>query len=527
VIGRLHPELSPELLSAKAEQMLTMFGYSSPPADHSGLYWFDRAYLDARAAHGNTAQSWQGVENARPGPLLFGYRGGEQTLVAWHYAQMIFTPSDVGLVRRDDPPLNRPGMTRVTLDRHGRLTEFVGVPPDKDDADVTHVFDWSTALAAAGFDVANLQAGKSVWTAPTDSDSKQAWDGVFADQPDVTFHIEAAAYRGKPVWFAALGPWYQPREPDIPIPNGVSWLIWMTLVIGMATMIVLITMARRNLRLGRGDRKGAFRLAIVTYVSLLAALVLRADHATSIVEEISLLMNINVQAAFFGLDIWLVYIAFEPYARRRWPRMMISWSRLLAGRLRDPMVGRDLLLGVLGGIAMVLLVHLSIVVPSGLGHTQGPPFARTITTLTSNRHVFFFFLEPSFDCVAFGVGTLAFMFLFLRILRLPLLMHLAAFPFFGLILSGFYLLALSPENVLFAAIWYLLLIRVGVLAASASVYVMQVLMVMPLTLDLHVWYAERTLITFGVLGALLVYAFYTSLGAKSPFGSTFLEHDGA
>src|SRR5438270_11082698 len=31
VIGRLNPELSPELLSAKAEQVLTLFGYPSPP----------------------------------------------------------------------------------------------------------------------------------------------------------------------------------------------------------------------------------------------------------------------------------------------------------------------------------------------------------------------------------------------------------------------------------------------------------------------------------------------------------------
>jgi len=527
VIGRLRPELSPELLNAKAEQMLTLFGYPSPPVDHTGLYWFDRAYLKARAAHGNTVQSWQGVENARPGPLLFAYRGGQQTLVARHYAQMILAPADIGLVRPDDPPLNQPGMTRVTLDRHGRLTEFIGVPPDRQDANATHAFDWNLALGAAGFDAAHLQPGKSAWTAPVDSDFKQTWDGVYADQPDVTFHIEAAAYRGEPVWFAVLGPWYQPREPDMQIPGGLSWLLWMSLVIGSTALVVLVAMARRNLRGGRSDRKGAMRLAVVMYASLAVALLVRADHATSIVDEIPLLMNINVQSAFFGFDIWLVYIAVEPYARRRWPQLMISWSRLLTGRLRDPMVGRDLLLGVSGGIAMILVVHLSIVLPSALGHTQAPPFSQTITPLTANRHLYFFFLIPMYECFAFGVGALAFMFLFLRILRLPLLMHLAAFTFLGLILTGLNLPAFSPEYVLFAAIWYLLLIRVGVLAASASVYVMQILLVMPLTLDMHAWYAERTLIAYGLLGALLLYAFYISLGGKSPFGATFSEHDDA
>ena len=524
VIGRLHPELSPELLSAKAEQVLTTFGYPSPPADHAGLYWFDHAYLDARASHGNTAQSWQGIEKARPGPLLFVYRGGQQTLVAKQYAQMIFAPADIGLVRPDDPPLNLPGMTQVTLDRHGRLVEFVGVPADKDDTDATRSFDWSAALAAAGLDAARLRPGKPRWTAPVDSDLKQAWDGAYADQPDVAFHIEAAAYRGKPVWFAVLGPWYQPREPNLPLSGALNPVVWATLFLGLAMMMALVAMARRNLRLGRGDRKGAVRLAIVTFVGLAIALLVRADHATAIFEEVPLLMNVFVQAAFFGVDIWLIYVAFEPFGRRRWPHLMISWSRLLAGRLHDPMVGRDLLLGVLGGISMVLLIHLPIALPSGLGHVQQPPIAQTITTLTANHHLVFFFLESEYESVVFGIGALAFLFLVLRVLRILLLAHLATFAFFGLAIAAGTLISFSPEHMLLAVVWYLLLIRAGVLAASAAVYVMQVLIVMPLTLDMHAWYAERTVIVFGILGALLIWAFWISLGGKSPF-SALLDHD--
>jgi serine/threonine-protein kinase len=527
VIGRLQPELSPELLSAKAEQVLTLFGYPSPPVDRAGLFWFDHAYLDARAAHGNTAQSWQGIEKAHPGPLLFVYRGGQQTLVAKQYAQMIFSPADVGLVRPDDPPLSLPGMTRVTLDRHGRLVAFVGVPPDKEDTVATRSFDWSAALAAAGLDASRLRPGKPRWTAPTDSDSKQAWDGAYADQPDVTFHIEAAAYRGKPVWFAVLGPWYRPRAPDLPPSGALNPVWWVTLVLGTAIMIVLIAMARRNLYLGRGDRKGAVRLAVIMYAGLSIALLVRADHATSIVDEIPLLMNVFVQAAFFGLDIWLIYVAFEPFGRRRWPHLMISWSRLLAGRLRDPMVGRDLLLGVLGGIVMVLLIHMPIALPSGLGHVQPPPIAQTITTLTANHHMVFFFLESFYESLVFGIGVLAFLFLAIRFLRIPLLAHLVTFAFFGLLIVLTTLTTSSPEYMLLVVVWYWLLMRVGVLAASVAVYVMQVLLVMPLTLDMHAWYAERTVIVFGVVGALLVYAFWISLGGKSPFGTAFLDHDSA
>ena len=525
VIGRLHPDRSPEMLAARAEQVLTAFGYPSPPADHAGFFVFDQTYLSARASHG-TGQSWQGIEKARPGPLLFVYRGGQQALVATQYAQMMFAPADVGRVAAGDPPLNLPGMTRVTLDRQGRLTEFVAVPPDKEDSDATRNFDWSTALGAAGLDATQLRPGKPRWTAPVDSDAKRAWDGSYADQADVSFHIEAAAFRGKPVWFAVLGGWYQPHAPELPPPSGLSGVIWTTLVIGSAMMVALVAMARRNLRLGRSDRKGAVRLAVITYFGLATALLVRADHTASLVDEVALVMNIGVQAGFFGLDVWLIYIAFEPFGRRRWPQLMISWSRLLAGRLRDPMVGRDLLLGMLGGITMVLVIQLSIALPSGFMHTQLPPIARTITTLTSNRHLVFFFLDATYECFVLGIGALALMFLFERVLRVHLLAHLASFAFFGLIVTAGNLATASPEGLLFAAIWYLLLIRVGVLAASTAIYVMQVLLVLPLTLDMHVWYAERTLIAFGLLGALLVYAFWISLGGKSPVAMAFLDHDG-
>jgi serine/threonine-protein kinase len=524
LIGRLKPELSPEMLSAKAEQILGLFGYRTPPADRAGLYWFDRAFLKAHAS-GADASNWQGIEAARPGPLLFVYRGGEQPLIAMQYAQMIFSPSEVGLVRPDDPPLSVAGMTRVMMDRHGRLTEFVGVPPVADDSEAP-TYDWSIALGAAGLDVSQLRPAKARWAAPVDSDFKQAWDGAYADQPDVTFHVEAASWHGKPVWFAVMGPWYQPpRSPtfaDVP-----GWIVWATLVIACAMTLAFVTMARRNLRLGRGDGRGAGRIAMIMFAGLSGALLLRADHTASIADEVALLMNIFVQSVFFAVDVWVIYVAFEPYARRRWPQLIISWSRLLDGRLRDPLVARDLLLGMLGGIVMVLVVHLSIVLPTGLGHQQSAPLAQFTTTLTANRHLGFFFLQPAYEGFAVGFGALASMFLFLRILRFPLLAHVVTFVCIGLAIGGA-TQPVSPELMLLnVAIWYFLLIRVGILAASTSVYVYAVLPAIPLTLDVHAWYVERTFIAFALFGALLVYAFHASLAGKSAFGTFLLDRDEA
>ncbi len=52
-------------------------------------------------------------------------------------------------------------------------------------------------------------------------------------------------------------------------------------------------------------------------------------------------------ALFISGVTWMLYMAVEPWVRRHWPKTMISWSRLLSGQARDPLVGRDILFGVI------------------------------------------------------------------------------------------------------------------------------------------------------------------------------------
>lgn len=48
----------------------------------------------------------------------------------------------------------------------------------------------------------------------------------------------------------------------------------------------------------------------------------------------------------------------EPWVRRHWPKTIISWSRLLSGQARDPLVGRDILFGVLLGVVWILIFQI-------------------------------------------------------------------------------------------------------------------------------------------------------------------------
>ena len=59
-------------------------------------------------------------------------------------------------------------------------------------------------------------------------------------------------------------------------------------------------------------------------------------------------------ALLVACTVWVLYVALEPHARRLWPTSMFGWARLLDGRLKDPLIGRDVLIGGLFGTAHYL-----------------------------------------------------------------------------------------------------------------------------------------------------------------------------
>ena len=53
--------------------------------------------------------------------------------------------------------------------------------------------------------------------------------------------------------------------------------------------------------------------------------------------------------------MWLIYLALEPFVRRSWPTMLVGWSRVLGGRVRDAVVGRELLIGCAVGVTTTVI----------------------------------------------------------------------------------------------------------------------------------------------------------------------------
>jgi len=112
--------------------------------------------------------------------------------------------------------------------------------------------------------------------------------------------------------------------------------------------------ARRNYRTDRGDRKSALRFAAIVGCLFLSYNLLAAHYTGTRFDW----KPFNYRLAtglWVGAVTWVLYMAIEPIARKLYPESLISWTRLLGGSFRDPLVGRDLLLGMLCGGSLYLL----------------------------------------------------------------------------------------------------------------------------------------------------------------------------
>src|SRR5205085_9544998 len=227
-------------------------------------------------------------------------------------------------------------------------------------------FDWKPLLSAAGLDPSALHSTEPQWNSLAVFDARAAWTGTWqgSGRP---LRVEAAAWHGKPVYFEMIGPWtrpgrMQPEERTGPQKAGdVISICVLILVLGGA-----VWLARWNHVRGRGDRQGAFRLAVLVFCAQIA-LWLTRSHLVPDLSTFGLFIIASSSGLFISGFIWVLYVALEPYVRRHWPQALISWTRILGGRIRDPLVGRDVLFGTVLGVVWCVIFILNHLVLARLG----------------------------------------------------------------------------------------------------------------------------------------------------------------
>jgi serine/threonine-protein kinase len=497
------PTVKPrDVLIERAQEIIAEAGYPSKPRDIAFGFFSVSSFLQY-IQEDNSGVRRKMLDKINP--VFFWYRQSPQVL------EHLFAP-DGQLVTPSNPSMTLSGEVLLTLDTEGNLRTFQTIPPQEDTPTMApQVPEWSLLFGAAGLD-------PTKWT-PTEpqrlpfyyADSRAAWTGSLPVAPDSPMRIEAAAYRGKPVSFEIIGPWsYPPRVLRPPTMDQMVVAAGFALII--TTLIIgALFFARQNLRLGRGDRRGATRLAIFTFSSWMIAWLFSEHHVAALTEGRLVLENL-AWSLFLAGFIWFLYIALEPFARRRWPQVLVSWTRVLSGQLADPLVGRDILIGCATGTGMNCLGQLASVVPQWFGHPM--PTSDTSLLLLANAGSAIRYLN-GIGAVNDAMGSLFLLFLLRTLLRSERLAAAVLCVLLGL-LFGFAIagspLIGGPFFMLATALYLFVLIRFGLLAAGVAFYMVIVLSSFPMTLHTSAWYSNLGFAGLAVILAFTAYGFKVSLG---------------
>jgi serine/threonine-protein kinase len=494
----------PEVLSEKAREIAQTAGY--PNRGSSSAYGFVYRFANLRYLLSHFRdRAPQFLAANQPAVVAFWYRSSPRPLAPREL-------SDITRVSQDDPPLDLPGMLSIRLDTAGRLVGFTAVPPQLEESKGPWPApDWSALFSAAGLDPARFTPSEPEWTPPVMADARSSWTGAYPEAPDIRVRIEAASFHGKPVNFTQI-------LPDVePFPEGRSAGDLVYLVIELIIVVGSFPFARYNLRLGRGDTRAATRLALFGFTMGFAAWLIGGAHVAG-EGEADLFFRALMRWMFEGVLLGVMYLSFEPFVRRKWPQTIISWSRILTGGLRDPLVGRDIVLGAAIGV----LLGLIQVVGTLSYHSLHIPAVRTsaaLVTLTSPRFAAGEFLFLAVDALFRSLGILFLIFLFRTLLRKQwLAAGVVTVALAGILAANAkYPLIEWPLNILFFGVMVFALMRFGLLVLSVAMFVVLLFVSFPIGAAVSVWYFGTGAFVLMVILAMSLYGVRMALAGQPLF----------
>lgn len=514
----------PDVLVDRARDLAAAFGYGDPGlrADWDGGYIADGGYLQYLAARGTPPDRFAAVASAQPPAVKFWYRQSPRPLLP----RAAFTRTEP--VSPFNPPPVQRRMVGLELSADGKLVRFYAVAPAwsapaaaaSSSAPATAPAparpDYAAALRETGLPAETLRPVEPRYAPTLPYDDRAAWEGTLPGS-GLPARVEAAGHQGKLVYLAVTPPWewpeyLPPRQSEL---RDVLAAAFQLLVLAGTSVLIWMNFAQR-----RGDPRGAIKVAM--FVGL-------ADLLTWVVASSRLPVPAAVvfgqffQAFAFSLLLgslaWALYMGLEPYIRRRSPYRLVSWSRLLEGRLRDPLVGRDLLLGLACGATATIAV-VALQETAGRLFPAPVPSSSHIGTIGSSRLVW---AVLSWYLLAAIIGAMMFLILPL-ILQAVLRSWYLAIGVFWLFIAAFVGTSgseWSGMNLLGAAIAFgvclLALYRYGVVAGTAAIFTVNTLANVPQAADWTAWYATPGLLSAAVLALIALAAFYLALGNRPLF----------
>jgi hypothetical protein len=505
-LPNLAPTLSPRVLAARAHDIIQSLGYPHPPEDSA--YWFTRknSYL-AQVLDRNAPFSANEGDSHRP--LRFVYRESPAQLV----------PANIfGLVLYRDPPAEVGGMLDINLDTHGRLVRFCAIPVRRESTAASSVPtpDWGPLVRHAGLRPDALSPVAPIGIPPVPYDVLVEWK-VLENASDR--RVTAAAFAGSPVYFDVDSASETPASPsgDPPTMSRLTTDPTVLFASAAVALVCAVLIARHHALRGQADKRGASRLALYFFIINVMTTVLLPDHLTHFGEEYFLLAKLLAWGLYWCASAAVLYLAFEPFVRRKWPAMLIGWNRIMTGLVRDPVVGRDVIVGSVAGTSMVCIMWLVYAEGSWLNLHAIPPLRPALESFRDPRHFAVHVMFLHTGTLAFGLAGLFALAGFDRLLRAKwlgraawLILFLAvAWP--GLVWGSDWRLALQI-GIAQAMIAGPVLWRFGPVAFAAMLFTRDMLTRTPAALDFSAWYSNRALLSLAIVLAIGLYAARVAAG---------------
>ena len=519
ITAKIPMEKSVDTLEDRAREILASLGSTEKPVDTARGFIGLGDYIQYVLRTDRSANRWDGLSNPYFPTLRFWYRTSPRQLEP---AGVVWRPGF------DDPPLNITNMQLVVTDIAGHLTQFTRVPPQREDPqapDATPAeMNWSLFFQAAGLDMSTFKPVPSTWVPNTYANDRRAWEGPMPGRPDITLHADAASYRGQPAFFQIAGPWSRTQRQTQDAQQGRALIRFLLFLLVFGISIGTCVLAWRNYKTGRGDRRGAARLAVGWLIFYFAAWLIGARFWLEPLTEFShFLSEFLAPELLDAAIIWLLYMALEPYVRKYSADILMSWSRLLSGRVRDPRVGRDLLVGLVAGLTIAVAGCLVGLVPGWLGYPPIAPRNMQIELIMSTRRAVSFLLRIPTNALSNGMLiTLVFALVRMLVKRtwIAMLVSVAigAFVVVAQSQNAAQLLWLFTAYGLILSLVYIgVLVRFGMFPLMIS-YLTSTLVNSGLTADVSKLYAPTSVWLMALVVAMAAFGFYASRAGEPLFG---------
>ena len=512
--ARVPIEMSPDVLSHRATEVLRKLG-CDPGA--RGVSWFrrDDAYLRWLARTDDSPGVWRRLSITPPSAIAFVY----------YALPASYIPENATGKLELEPAVVREQFANVVLDGRGALREFraparaPAFPPS-----------WPALFHEAGLD--NAAFLPVAMTSSSPYEQTLVWKIKSAPGDPVPLLVEASLRQGRLASFAVTGAWNRtasaPEESRFAAEMGLSSTWVGGSLIGAMTLIAIVAavLARRNVLRRRVDRSGALKIALYAFFVEIAAWTCSANHVANLEREWEMVVTGISGVAFKAGFIWLAYLALEPPVRRRWPHTLVSWMRLLFGRVGDPLVGRDVLIGVVAGIGWNVFWRIINIAPAWFGIAPLIPYGSNWEAFGSLRGTASRFFTLQGTAIMFSLGTVIILLFWRLVTRSAAAGAIAAAATVALVTYqsvGWHAVGLDHvyfpiffEAIAGAGVIFLA-IRFGVLSLALAIFVHFGLCAYPLTTSLSSWYAGRSVVALLFIVTLAAYGAATAVGSQRLF----------